>query len=65
MLIDDLSILAHFFIFLRHNIFALKILPDFNLIDWIEDSSELLRVEIKLLEVGTSLSLRPVKTCSE
>lgn len=65
MLIYNFCILAHFFIFLRHNILALKILPNFNLVDWFKDPSAFLWVKIKLSEVGSSFSLCPVKTCSE
>lgn len=65
MLVDDLGVLAHFFIFLRHNIFALEILPDFDLVDGLEDASELLGVEIEFRQVGSSFPLRPVETCSE
>ena len=65
MLIYNFRILAHFFIFLRHNILALEILPDFNLVYWFEDASAFLWVEIKLCKVSSSFPLCPVKTCSE
>lgn len=65
MPVDDLCVLAHLFILLRHSGLILELLPNCDLVQRVQDASEGVWAEIELLEVGATSSGGPVETCSK
>jgi len=62
---DELCIFSHRLVRLGRVVLALELLPKVKLVKRVENTSELLWVEVKLLEIGTALPSGPVEASSE
>ena len=64
MTVNDFSILSELVVIIGKTV-ILNILPCVDFIDWFNHTNELFNVEVKLFQILTSFSNRPVETSPE